>query len=190
MVDVLSTPFAAEMTQARRDRLALFLGKAILPDIDALRLMAVKYAELIAKQTMTKSIKSPFLIGLEESLRELKIAAQSSDAELHIALPKAAVTYTRSEILLPDYHQETYQTQGGIMYHLEIPTDKITGVGALPFASVTENYYPVLDIRVQTAADASLKTYNPYGEDLLMPNPGTWHRLPLANVELGLDVSA
>src|SRR5581483_8754913 len=104
MVDVLSIPNYLETEAPRQQRLAVFLGRATLPDIDALRVTAVKYAGLIGERTVAQSIKSPFLLGLEESLHELKAAIQSPDAELNIALPKTLVEYSRGAALLADYY--------------------------------------------------------------------------------------
>lgn len=161
-------------------RLAFFLPQLVDFSPDTFRREALAFAELIGPELNTE-LKTVYLAGLEEALYALGQTVGQNDRDIAFKVPTTLRKFSLTEPVVKDFGLG--ETEEG-MDIVKIPATEITACKALPFPMYEDIYRPVLDVRIRTSADPSLRVYAGPGTIEERPSPGRWHRFPLHMIEV------
>ncbi|HMS49937.1 MAG TPA: hypothetical protein PKA02_00670 [Candidatus Saccharibacteria bacterium] len=166
-------------------------GRFFMPiALDNLRSDVVAQADVLRQQRIQSGPSFESRVGefeerflaLDQGLTDVRGETAGVHA-FRILYPERLVSRTNAYDRLTEHYKVKQQEQGPTR-SVVVPTAAINTHKLLRFPGEGDyNYYPVVDMRIQTRTDPVIQIYTLEGlQDL--PGTGLWYRFPLADVEI------
>lgn len=146
--------------------------------------------KLRTDSAMSDQLRACVRLALDETLAEIVTRIQAEKRGLlgvDISRYRGSSNF-RPHLLLHDYGGVDSGEIAVSCDALMIPTQKITGIQALPYPSKpgVDDYHPVVNMRIESSADVPTTYCGGPSQVEDVPSLGRWYLFPLQGVELSL----